>query len=90
MIPGSGFTASFVRNVINEGIINSEKILNDKPCNLGKSLVKVTLGTMTDFIVDEKMNKILRKIKSKKPSNFPTYRGNQYKKYRKKKESYAY
>ncbi|MDD3217845.1 MAG: hypothetical protein PHC41_03395 [Lachnospiraceae bacterium] len=87
VIPGSGFTASFVRNVINEGIINSEKILNDKPCNLGKSLVKVTLGTMTDFIVDEKMNKILRKIKSKKPSNFPTYRGNQYKKYRKKRKA---
>ena len=70
MIPGSGLGAAVVRNVVAEGIVCTEKIVNGEEIDVAKSVMRVGLGVCLDLGFEAVTDRIVHKIENSIPQNY--------------------
>ena len=73
LIPGTGFGAALVRNVVAEGITETQNIILGKDVNVVESIVDVGAGTLLDFGFEKLSDKATDFIGSKMPQNYSSY-----------------
>lgn len=81
LIPGKGMGAAFVRNVVAEGITSIEREIAGAHNDIKESAIRIACGTVIDSSVELGVDKVENIISAKKPANYSTYAGTQYKKY---------
>ena len=75
MIPGSGLGAAVVRNVVAEGIVCAEKIVNDKgeEIDIIESCMRIGLGSYLDVQFERVTDQIVQGIGNSIPQNYSRF-----------------
>ena len=73
LIPGTGATGAFVRNIVTEGIKIVENTIKGKEVNIWTSGVNVLLGTALDTGFERVLDKTAKLIRNKMPQNYSSY-----------------
>ncbi len=81
LIPGGGLAKDFVCNIITVGCEYVELKINGEDLSFSEAMYKVTMGTVIDFGFGKISGKLDDFVQSKRPPNYSTYAGQQYKKY---------